>query len=80
MSGHSYMLRSGAVEYELRCDRCGEVFHCGDDSYYSWPVLCDAAEAEGWHVNPALDGEHECASCASILVAPARSPAFTCGR
>lgn len=76
MSGHSYLRHGGAVEYELRCDHCGEVFHCGDDSYYSWPVLCDAAEAEGWRVTPDPDGVHECADCASSLRAQARSPAL----
>ncbi|GAB3238774.1 hypothetical protein GCM10027447_38370 [Glycomyces halotolerans] len=65
MSGHRHQLRSGSLEYELRCDRCGDVFRCGDDSYYSWPVLCAAAEAEGWRVRPGLGDEHECADCAS---------------
>jgi hypothetical protein len=64
MSGHRFLSLRGAVEYELRCDGCGDLFRCGDDSYYSWPVLCDAAEAEGWRVEPAFDGEHECPHCA----------------
>ncbi|GAA2264920.1 hypothetical protein GCM10009853_017830 [Glycomyces scopariae] len=67
MSGRTYELSNGVIEYELRCDRCGEVFVCGDDSYYSWPVLCAAAEAEGWATAPGLDGEHECAGCAAAV-------------
>jgi hypothetical protein len=65
MSGHLYEFHGGAVEYELRCDGCGGVFRCGDDSYFSWPVLCDAAEAEGWRVNPGLADDHTCPRCAA---------------
>ncbi|GAA1679816.1 hypothetical protein GCM10009830_28580 [Glycomyces endophyticus] len=65
MSGRTFEWSNGAVEYELRCDRCGDAFRCGDDSFYSWPVLCAAAEAEGWTTSPDLDGEHECTGCAA---------------
>lgn len=65
MSGHMFLSLRGAVEYELRCDGCGELFRCGDDSYYSWPVLCAAAEAECWRAEPAFDGAHECPQCAA---------------
>jgi hypothetical protein len=51
MSRHTYPSMNGTVEYELRCDGCGRRFDSGDDSFYSWPVLCDAAEAEGWQLN-----------------------------
>lgn len=66
MSGSRFSCFNGGIEYELRCDRCGDPFQCGDDSYLSWPVLCAAAEAEGWRIAPELDGEHECGECASI--------------
>lgn len=74
MSGRTYDCNNGAIEYELRCDGCGRVFQCHDDSYYSWPVLCAAAEAEGWLVSPGFDGGHECFGCGSprgVLVASA---------
>lgn len=64
MSGQTYFSLNGIPDYELYCDGCGEQFRCGDDSYYSWPVLCDAAEAEGWRVQPGVDGAHECSACA----------------
>ncbi|MQM26855.1 hypothetical protein [Glycomyces albidus] len=65
MSGACFSRPDGGIEYELRCDGCGVLFQCGDDSYFSWPVLCAAAEAEGWGVAPDLDGEHECGECAA---------------
>ncbi|HEX2145672.1 MAG TPA: hypothetical protein VHG10_14320 [Glycomyces sp.] len=65
MCGNIYYSLGGVLDYELVCDRCGTRFDCGDDSRYSWPVLCAAAEAEGWLVGPGLDGEHVCARCAS---------------
>jgi hypothetical protein len=64
MSGEAYRRPNGGMEYELRCDGCGEYFRCHDDSYFSWPVLCAAAEAEGWLVRPDFNGEHECGECA----------------
>ncbi|WP_205325704.1 hypothetical protein [Glycomyces sp. YM15] len=64
MSGECYSHFNGGIEYELRCDRCGTLFRCGDDSYFSWRVLCAAAEAEGWRVGPDLEGEHDCDECA----------------
>jgi hypothetical protein len=67
MCGRVYYTLGGIPDYELVCDHCGARFDCGDDSYYSWPVLCGAAEAEGWLVGPGLDGEHVCARCASPL-------------
>ncbi|RRR96877.1 hypothetical protein [Glycomyces terrestris] len=66
MSGRTYDWSNGVIEYELRCDSCGQVFECGDDSYYSWPVLCAAAEAEGWSIGSGFDGGHECAGCSSV--------------
>jgi hypothetical protein len=67
MSGHVYFSMNGIPDYELYCDRCGAQFRCGDDSYYSWPVLCAAAEAEGWRVQSGVDGAHECGDCAASM-------------
>lgn len=64
MSGRIYPCINGSSEYELYCDGCGASFQCHDDSFLSWPVLCSAAEAEGWAVDPHFDGEHECHMCA----------------
>ncbi|MDA1359944.1 hypothetical protein O1R50_09935 [Glycomyces luteolus] len=69
MSGECYSYFNGGIEYELRCDQCGTSFRCGDDSYFSWPVLCAAAEAEGWRVGPELEGRHECGECAGSHLA-----------
>ena len=69
MSGEAFRCLNGGIEYELRCDGCGAAFNCHDDSFYSWDVLCSAAEAEGWLVQPDFEGAHECAACAA---APAR--------
>ncbi|MFB9661502.1 hypothetical protein ACFQS3_02145 [Glycomyces mayteni] len=71
MSGACYSRLDGGIEYELYCDGCGVLFRCGDDSYFSWPVLCAAAEAEGWGVAPDLGGEHRCGEC---VVSPERRP------
>lgn len=68
MSGKAFRGMNGGLEYELRCDRCETVFHCNDDSYLSWDVLCSAAEAEGWRVEPSSYGRHECAACAPVAV------------
>ncbi|GAB3645899.1 hypothetical protein [Glycomyces tarimensis] len=62
MSRHSYSSMNGTTEYELRCDGCGENFVCGDDSFYSWPVLCAAAEAEGWSLHTGSSA-HLCSAC-----------------
>ncbi|MCD0445412.1 GMC family oxidoreductase N-terminal domain-containing protein [Glycomyces sp. A-F 0318] len=63
MSGEAFRCLNGGIEYELRCDGCGGAFHCHDDSFYSWDLLCAAAEAEGWRVEPDFEGEHECGAC-----------------
>ncbi|MCC3765627.1 hypothetical protein K3N28_21440 [Glycomyces sp. TRM65418] len=65
MSGQVYFSINGIPDYELYCDQCGARFQCEDDSFYSWPVLCDAAEAEGWRVHSGVDGSHECGDCAA---------------
>ncbi len=69
MSRHSYFSMNGTLEYELHCDGCGTRFDCGDDSFYSWPVLRDAAEAEGWQVN-ADTAPHRCTDCRTMPIAP----------
>jgi hypothetical protein len=71
MTRQIYYSVNGTPDYELHCDACGVRFSCGDDSYYSWPVLCDAAEAEGWRVHPG--GVHRCGACAGV--ASPRRPA-----
>jgi hypothetical protein len=65
MSGRIYHCTNGTEEYDLFCDACGTAFQCNDDSFLSWPVLCAAAEAEGWTADPDSDGEHQCAECAA---------------
>jgi hypothetical protein len=62
MSGTAFR---GGLAYELQCDRCRTRFHCHDDSYLSWDVLCSAAEAEGWRIQPDFFGRHECPECAA---------------
>ncbi|HEX2144142.1 MAG TPA: hypothetical protein VHG10_06520 [Glycomyces sp.] len=64
MSGQAFPYFDGSIEFELRCDGCGTPFRCRDDSFYSWPVLCAAAESEGWRIQPGMDGEHDCGECA----------------
>lgn len=67
MSRHTYTSMNGTLEYELRCDGCGGRFVSGDDSFYSWPVLCDAAEAEGWR----LAGDAQwCTGCRADATGP----------
>ncbi|HLU29615.1 MAG TPA: hypothetical protein VKZ65_14385 [Glycomyces sp.] len=64
---------NGTLEYELRCDGCDRRFDSGDDSFYSWPVLCDAAEAEGWQL------ERHSQRCTACRTAPAELSAVGAG-
>ncbi|HEU5127175.1 MAG TPA: hypothetical protein VFU12_04225 [Glycomyces sp.] len=66
MSRRTYTSLNGTLEYELLCDGCGARFDSGDDSFYSWPVLCDAAEAEGW----LLGGAQRCTGCRADPAGP----------
>jgi hypothetical protein len=65
MSRYTYSSMNGTPDYELHCDSCGTRFDCSDDSFYSWPVLCDAAEAEGWQLSSGPEG-HLCAACRAV--------------
>ncbi|MCH7232794.1 hypothetical protein L0U85_18330 [Glycomyces sp. L485] len=62
MSRHTYSSTNGTTEYELSCDGCGADFFCRDDSYFSWRVLCAAAEAEGWSLHSGSSA-HLCTVC-----------------
>lgn len=63
MSRHTYSSMNNTPDYELCCDGCGGRFDSHDDSFYSWPVLCAAAEAEGWQLGSGASGRHWCAAC-----------------
>lgn len=62
MSKHTYSSMNDTPDYELCCDGCGGRFNSHDDSFYSWPVLCAAAEAEGWQLGAGA-AAHLCAGC-----------------
>lgn len=72
MSGMAFRGANGGLAYELDCDRCRTLFRCHDDSYLSWDVLCSAADAEGWHIDPTFSGRHECPEC--VAAAAGREP------
>jgi hypothetical protein len=74
MSGQIQFGLGGEPLYEIVCDECDVVFNPGDDSFYSWRILCTTAEAEGWDVQSDQGGTHRCPDCLDGAHVQAESP------